>query len=63
MYHQYGISVTESHRFLLTKCQKQRGARRKDCFRRLIPHQLEILAKDLPHVNDFVACVSKYFQY
>ena len=36
LHHQYGISVAESQRFLLSKCQKQRGARRNSCFRRLI---------------------------
>ena len=36
LHHQYGISVAESQRFLLSKCQKRRGARRNSCFRRLI---------------------------
>ena len=35
-----GISVSESQRFLLSKCQKRWGARRNGCFRRLIPRQL-----------------------
>ena len=26
------------------------------------PQQLEILAKALPHVNDFLVCVRKHFQ-
>ena len=43
LYNQYGISVSESHRFLFTKCPKW---------------QLEILAKALPHVNDFLAYIS-----
>ena len=32
---QYGISVTESQTFLLTKCPQRRRARRNGCFRRL----------------------------
>ena len=36
LHHQYGISVAESQRFLFSKCQKRRGARRNSCFRRLI---------------------------
>ena len=43
LYNQYGISVSESQRFFLTKCPKW---------------QLEILAKAMPHVNNFLAYMS-----
>ena len=67
--HQFGISVTESQRFLiLAKRPKWRGARINSCFCRLIPHQLisytqqlEILAIALPQVNDFLPSVRKTF--
>ena len=66
--HQYGISVAESQRFLLAKCPKWRRARINSCFRRVIPcqlisytQQLEILAKALPHVNDFLPSARKTF--
>ena len=66
--HQYGISVAESQRFLLAKHPKWQGARINGCFQRLIPRQLisytqqlEILAKALPQVNDFLPSVRKTF--
>ena len=66
--HQYGISVAESQRFLLAKHTKWREARINGCFCRLIPcqlisytQQLEILAKALPQVNDFLPSVRKTF--
>ena len=65
---QYGISVAESQRFLLAKHTKWREARINGCFCRIIPcqlisytQQLKILAKALPHVNDFLPSVSKTF--
>ena len=62
------ISVAESQRFLLAKRPKWREARINGCFCRIIPHQLisftqqlEILAKALPQVNDFLPSVRKTF--
>ena len=69
LHHQYGIFIAESQRFLWAKRPKRWEARRNGRFRRLIPcrlisytQQLEILAKALPHVNNFPVCIRKHFQ-
>ena len=66
--HQYGISVAESQKFLPAKHTKWQEARINGCFRRLISRQLisytqqlEILARALPQVNDFLPRVRKTF--